>query len=313
MSITLVTGGAGFIGSHIAEELVSRGERVRVVDNFLTGRKVNIAPFEDKIDFIEGDIRDAALCRSVVKGVDFVLHQAALPSVPRSVENPSLTNEINVTGTLNLLAAARDEGVRSFVFASSSSVYGDDPRLPKEEEMGGMPLSPYAVSKLTGEKYCQVFHHLYGFSTVCLRYFNVFGPRQDPTSQYAAAVPIFITRIMSGKAPVIFGDGTQSRDFTYVRNVVEANILASQSEKAAGQVINIACGDRITVLSLIERISAILERNISPVHEAERTGDIKHSFAAIAKAERILDYRPVVSFEEGLDRTIAWYKQQEEV
>lgn len=310
MSLYLVTGGAGFIGSHIVEELISRGEKVRVIDNFSTGKRENISQFEGRIDLIDGDIRDLALCRYVLKGVDHVLHQAALTSVPRSVEDPILTNDINISGTLSILLAAKEEGVQSFVYASSSSVYGDDPQLPKQEGMGGTLLSPYAISKLAGEHYCQVFNSLYGLNTICLRYFNVFGPRQDPLSQYAAAVPIFITKILKGKPPVIYGDGTQSRDFTYVRNVVEANILAAKAEDAGGKICNIACHDQITVNFLIEMIKKKLDSDILPVFEKPRLGDIKHSFADISKAQEILNYEPLVPFEKGLEKTISWYKKR---
>jgi nucleoside-diphosphate-sugar epimerase len=225
----LVTGGAGFIGSNIAEELVKRGYSVKIIDNFLTGKRENISSFLDKIELAEGDIRDYDACRRALEGVDFVLHQAALPSVPRSIEDPLLTTEINIKGTLNILLASREAKVKGFVFASSSAVYGDDPNLPKKEGTVGNPLSPYAVSKLTGEKYCRVFNQLFGLSTVCLRYFNIFGPRQDPSSQYAAVIPNFITRMLKGESPTIFGDGEQTRDFTYVSNVVEANIVASKA------------------------------------------------------------------------------------
>ena len=305
----LVTGGAGFIGSHIVEELVRQGEYVRTLDNYLTGRKENLEEFKDSVDILEGDIRDEEFCRYAVKGVDYVLHQAALPSVPRSVKDPVLTNQINVLGTLNMLVAARDAGVEKFVFASSSSVYGDDPRLPKSEEMGGIPLSPYAISKIAGEKYCQVFSRLYGFYTVALRYFNVFGPRQDPTSQYAAAVPIFITHALRGERPTVFGDGFQSRDFTFVRNVVDANLLALQSGNIAGEILNIACGDRITVNSLIESIGDSLRVGIEPRFDPPRPGDIEHSFADISKAKAALNYSPRFSFADGLLKTINWYKE----
>ncbi|MFH1931243.1 MAG: SDR family oxidoreductase [Pseudomonadota bacterium] len=309
MSIYLVTGGAGFIGSHIVEELVKRGESVRVLDNFMTGKRENLQPFFDDIDLIEGDIRDMALCRKAVNGVDYVLHQAALPSVPRSVENPVLTHEINATGTLNLLTAAKDEGVKAFVFASSSSVYGADTRMPKVEGEEGTLLSPYAVSKMTGEKYCQVFHELFDFNAICLRYFNVFGPRQDPTSQYAAAVPLFITRMMDGRPPIIYGDGAQSRDFTYVKNIVHANLLAAQSSGAGGEIMNTACHGQITVNTLVETIKTKLGvTNLKSIYEPPRPGDIKHSFADISKARRLIAYEPIVSFDKGLENTINWYK-----
>lgn len=306
----LVTGGAGFIGSHLVEALCARGDGVRVLDNFLTGKRENLAPWRDRIELVEGDIRDAAACRRAVRGVDHVLHQAALPSVPRSVADPGTTNAINVEGTLNMLIAARDAGVRSFVFASSSSVYGDDERLPKREGQEGRPLSPYAVSKLAGEKYGQTFHHLYGLRAVSLRYFNVFGPRQDPASQYAAAVPLFITRVMQGEAPAIFGDGEQSRDFSHVDNVVAANLLAAETETAAGAVLNIACADRITVNALAAAIVGLLGAGVAPVHGPERPGDIRHSFADIARARAVLGYEPRVGFAEGLRRTVAWYRER---
>lgn len=310
MASFLVTGGAGFIGSHLVEELVRRGDRVRILDNFLTGSRENVAAFRKDIEILKGDIREPADCRRAVRGMDHVLHQAALPSVPRSVQDPRLTNDINITGTLNMLLAARDAGVKSFVSASSSSVYGDDPSLPKREGREGKPLSPYAVSKLIGEKYIRVFRDLYGFNAVALRYFNIFGPRQDPASQYAAVVPNFVTRLLRGERPVIYGDGEQSRDFTYVANVVEANLLAAQASGVGGEVFNIACADRITISSLAKALNAILGTDIPPVHEPPRAGDILHSFADIAKAASGLSYRPSVSFEEGLRRTVDWYRSR---
>lgn len=306
----LVTGGAGFIGSNIAEELVKRGANVRVIDNFMTGKKENIQPFIDGIEFIEGDIRDFETCRRVVKDIDFVLHQAALPSVPRSIADPLLTNDINIKGTLNLLLASKEAKVQKFVFASSSSVYGDDPRLPKEEEMMPRPLSPYALTKLVGEMYCRIFSQLHGLSTLCLRYFNIFGPRQDPYSQYAAVIPNFIDKTLNGENPVIFGDGQQSRDFTFVSNVVEANILASKAQDVSGEVINIACGQRTTVNFLAEKIIEILRKNVKPLHDKPRPGDVLHSFADISRAEKILEYSTSVSFREGLERTIRWYRER---
>ncbi len=312
MARYLVTGGAGFIGSHIAEELVNRGEEVRVIDNFLTGKRDNLASFIDKVEFIESDIRDLKTCQKVVRGVDFVLHQAALPSVPRSIENPLLTSEINIQGTLNLLCAARDADVKTFVFASSSSVYGDDPQLPKVEDMKTSPLSPYAVTKNVGELYCQVFNQIYGLSTICLRYFNVFGPRQDPFSQYAAVIPNFIVKMLEGEQPVIFGDGQQSRDFSYVSNVVVANIIATRAAESSPDVFNIACGERTTVNSLVEKINEILKTNIAAIYEEPRPGDVKHSFADISKAEKMLKYLPAVSFKEGLEKTIRWFQERNE-
>jgi len=311
MNKYLVTGGAGFIGSHIAEELIKRGHDVRIIDNFLTGKRENIASFLDNIEFIEGDIRDVDTCRQSLEGVDFVLHQAALPSVPRSIEDPILTSEINIEGTLNLLVASRDAGIKKFVFASSTAVYGDDPRLPKEEGMEGTPLSPYAVSKITGEKYCQVFSQIYDLPTICLRYFNVFGPRQDPFSQYAAVVPNFITKMLKGESPTIFGDGEQSRDFTYVSNVVGANLLAAEAQNVSGEIFNIACGERITVNSLAIKINELLGKDISPVHDEPRPGDIGHSLADISKARKMLKYEPLVSLDEGVEKTIRWYQERE--
>lgn len=307
----LVTGGAGFIGSHIAEELMERGHKVRIVDNFLTGKRENIASFLDKIELIKGDIRDFNLCKRASDGVDFVLHQAALPSVPRSIEDPLMTNEINVKGTLNLLLASRDAGVKKFVFASSSSVYGDDQRLPKKEGEEGAPLSPYAISKLVGEMYCRVFSQLYSLSTVCLRYFNIFGPRQDPYSQYSAVIPNFINKMVKGESPTIFGDGEQSRDFTYVANVVEANKLAVKAKDVSGEILNIACGERTTVNSLVVEINQILKKDIKAIYDKLRPGDVMHSYADISEAENVLKYKPLVSFTEGLKRTIHKYMDKE--
>ncbi len=266
MASYLVTGGAGFIGSHIVETLLQRGERVRVLDNFSTGKRENIKPFLDRIELIEGDIRSYHTVREAVDGVDFILHQAALPSVPRSVKDPITSNEVNVTGTLNILDAARDAKVKRLIYASSSSIYGDLEVLPKTEDMLPRPLSPYAVAKLSGEKYCQVFTRLYGLETVSLRYFNVFGPRQDPHSQYSAVIPKFVDLIRSGQQPLVHGDGEQSRDFTYVGNVVHANLLACEQglEELAGEVFNIACGRRITINMLIKHINDLLDTAIEP-------------------------------------------------
>lgn len=309
MSRYLVTGGAGFIGSHLAEEVVKRGEVVRVLDNFLTGKRENIAHLLDKIELVEGDIRDFEVCQRAVDGMDFVLHQAALTSVPRSVEDPLLANEINIRGTLNLLLASKEAKVKKFILASSSSVYGDDPHFPKKENNEGKPLSPYAVTKRVGEMYCQVFSLIYGVSTVILRYFNIFGPRQDPFSQYAAAIPIFISRMLRGERPMIFGDGEQSRDFTYVANVVQANILAVKAQAVSGEIFNIACGKKTTINSLTEKINKLLRKKITPLYTDLRPGDIRHSFADISKARKILKYEPVVSFEEGLKETIRSFSE----
>ncbi len=312
MSRYLVTGGAGFIGSHLVESLLARGQRVCVLDNFLTGKRENLAPFLGRIELVEGDLRDPDACRRAADGIDFVLHQAALPSVPRSVADPFTTDEINVRGTLNILWAAVQAKVKRLVFASSSSVYGDEPGLPKREGVEGKPLSPYAASKWAGEKYLQVFSRTYGLETVSLRYFNVFGPRQDPASQYAAAVPLFITRILRGEGPTVFGDGEQSRDFTYAANVVEANLLACTAAGAAGSIFNIACADRITVNALIAKINGLLGKSVPPVYTDPRPGDIRHSFADISAAERGLGYRPAVGFDEGMKLTIAWHQERME-
>jgi len=311
MKTYLVTGGAGFIGSHIAEELVRRGERVRVLDNFITGKRENIAPFRNFIELIEGDIRDLETCRRALRRVDYVLHQAALPSVPRSIEEPLLAHDINVNGTLNLLVAGVEAKVKKFVFASSSSVYGDDPELPKREGAEGRPLSPYAVHKLIDEKYCRIFHEIYRLETICLRYFNVFGARQDPSSQYASAIPLFITQMMRGERPQIFGDGEQSRDFTPVANVVEANLRAIEApETAGGEVFNIACGERTTVNTLAREIGDLLGVSIPPLYTDPRPGDILHSFADIDKARKVLGFEPLVGFKQGLKKAVAWYRKR---
>lgn len=310
MSKYLVTGGAGFIGSNIVEELIRREQTVTVVDNFLTGKRGNVEPYLNDIEFIEGDIRNLDICTRACQGVDYVLHQAALPSVPRSVEDPGLTSEININGTLNVLLASRDAGVKKFVFASSSSVYGDDPHLPKKEDSTGVPLSPYAITKQVGELFCIVFSRIYGLDTVCLRYFNIFGPRQDPFSQYAAVIPNFIDKMIDGRAPTIYGDGEQSRDFTYVANVVEANLLALRAENVSGQVFNVACGLRTTVNALAVAINEILNADISPIYDKPRPGDIKHSFADISKAEQMVKYQKIFSFKDGLEKTIQWYKDR---
>jgi len=309
MGIYLVTGGAGFIGSHIAETLAERGEAVRVLDNFLTGKKENLTSFRGKIELVEGDIRDFETCRRASRGADYILHQAALPSVPRSVENPLLANEINVTGTLNVLLAARQAKVKRVVFASSSSVYGDDPRLPKREGMEGHPLSPYAATKLAGENYCRVFNLIYGLSTVGLRYFNVFGPRQDPFSQYAAVIPNFILKILKGESPTVYGDGEQSRDFTYVSDIVEANLLAATAEGVSGEVFNIACGQKTTVNRLVQEINGILGTRINPVHQDARPADVRHSLADIGRAQESIRYRPRFSFRQGLEQTIDVFRK----
>jgi nucleoside-diphosphate-sugar epimerase len=309
--IYLVTGGAGFIGSNIVEELVRREERVRILDNFSTGKRENIALFLEHVELIEGDLRHLDTVRRATEGVDYILHQGAVPSVPRSIDNPLDTDESNVRGTLNLLVAARDAGVKRVVYASSSAIYGDTPTLPKAEEMKPAPLSPYAVSKLAGEYYCQVFYQVYGLETVALRYFNVFGPRQDPTSQYAAVIPKFVTAMLRDEQPVVYGDGEQSRDFSYVTNVVQANLLAATAPGVGGQVFNIACGQRYNLLELVATINRILGTDITPVYTAPKVGDVRHSLADIARARERLGYQVEVEFKEGLRRLIAWYKGHE--
>ena len=308
MSVMLVTGGAGFIGSHIVERLVGLGHEVRVLDNFSTGRRENLAPFEGGIDIIEGDIRDVSSVERAVKGVEVVFHEAALASVPRSVADPTSSNDVNVTGTLNLLVASRDSGVRRFVFASSSSVYGNSPELPKRESMVPSPESPYAASKLAAENYCRIFFSLYGLECVSLRYFNVFGPRQDPGSEYAAVVPLFVTALLEGRPPTIYGDGEQSRDFTYVANVVDANMLALSADGAAGEVFNIACGHTATVNELLAKMQEITGTSLTSQHTDPRAGDVKHSFADISKAEGTLGLSAKVLFDEGLALTVDWFR-----
>ena len=308
MSHYLITGGAGFIGSNIVAELVRRGGRVRVLDNFSTGCCENLVPFQEQIDLIEGDVRELSTVRRAVAGMDYVLHQAALPSVRQSIDDPLSTHAVNVTGTLNLLWAAQEAGVKRLVFASSCAIYGDDPVLPKREDMLPAPKSPYAVSKLSGEQYCRTFAEVFGLEAVCLRYFNVFGPRQDPASEYAAVIPKFVTAMLQGAPPTIYGDGKQSRDFVYVANVVRANLLAAVASGVAGNVFNVACGQRYTLLDLVEALNVILDTDVSPIHTAPQPGDVRHSLADITVAQESLGYQAEVSFREGLRRTIAWYK-----
>lgn len=310
MDSYLVTGGAGFIGSHIVERLVRRGARVRVIDNFLTGKRENLAPFRGAIELLEGDVRDLAACRKAAAGIDAVLHQAALASVPRSTEDPILADAINVAGTLNLLVAARDAGARSFVLASSSAVYGDAPAVPQREGKEGAPLSPYAAGKRAAEDYCRVFSSLYGLRTASLRYFNVFGPRQDPASDYAAVIPLFIAKLLRGEAPAIHGDGEQSRDFIYVGDAAEANLLAAAAPDLRGEAMNIASGASTTVNALAAKINAALGTRIASVHGAARQGDVRHSAADISAAAERIGFRPAVPFEEGLEMTIRWYRER---
>jgi nucleoside-diphosphate-sugar epimerase len=304
----LITGGAGFIGSNLVEALLARGESVRVLDNFVTGRRENLAPFAGKFELLEGDIADPATCRAAVRGVRFVLHQAALPSVARSIEDPLATHRTNVDGTVQLFLAARDAGVQRVVYASSSSVYGDTPTLPKHEAMQPNPISPYAVSKLVTEHYASVFGRIYGLETVGLRYFNVFGPRQDPNSHYAAVIPKFIQALLRGESPTIYGDGTQSRDFCFIANVVSANLLACTAPGAAGVVANVACGSRIDLNELVARLQKLLGVSIPATYAPARTGDVKHSLADISRAESALGYRILADLDEGLRQTVAWYQ-----
>jgi UDP-glucose 4-epimerase len=298
----LVTGGAGFIGSNLVAELLKQGSRVRILDNFSTGKRENLLPFSrhQGVELIEGDLRSFHIVRQAVKNVDYVLHQGALPSVPRSIGDPITTNDVNILGTLNVLEAAKEFGVKRVVYASSSSIYGNSPTLPKSEEMPVQPLSPYALSKYTGERYSQIFHQVYGLETVCLRYFNVFGPNQDPASQYSAVIPKFIKMISEGISPTIYGDGGHSRDFTHVANVVQANLLACKAPGASGQVFNIACGKSHTLLDLVAEINKGLGTRVAPRFEKERTGDVRDSLAAIVQAQKILGYLPGVSFRDGL-------------
>jgi UDP-N-acetylglucosamine/UDP-N-acetyl-alpha-D-glucosaminouronate 4-epimerase len=312
----LVTGGGGFIGSHLVEALLQRGALVRALDNLTTGHRANLAgalahPQARKtFTFIEGDVTDRKTIQEAIKGVEYVLHQAALPSVQRSVEDPITSNQVNVEGTLNVLVAAQEAGVRRVVYASSSSVYGDSPQLPKIESMPTNPLSPYAVSKLAAEAYCRAFTRVYGLETVSLRYFNVFGPRQDPNSLYAAVLPRFIEALLSKESPVIYGDGAQSRDFTYIENVVQANLLALEAAGAGGEAFNIACGEKVTLKAVLECLAEFSNQVIAPEYQASRAGDIKHSLADISKAERMLGYRPVIPFREGLKRTLEFFRQR---
>ncbi len=309
-SRVLVTGGGGFIGSHIAEHLLELGYRVRVLDNFATGRRSNVSRLGDDIELVEGDIQSYERANKAVAGCEVVLHQAALPSVPRSVQDPLTSNATNVIGTLNVLLAARDHGVRRVVLASSSSVYGSDGGIAaKREDQPALPISPYATAKLAGEGYGRSFYEVYGLETVALRYFNVFGPRQDPTSQYAAVIPNFITALMSGQPPVIFGDGEQSRDFTHIANVVQANLLAMDAGDVAGKVYNVACGERVSLNRLVAELRGLLGSGIDPTYAAPRAGDVRHSLADLARARTELGYEPVVKLHEGLQRTIEHFAE----
>lgn len=304
-----MTGGAGFIGSNICRRLVSEGCFVRVVDNLLTGKRANLAPILDKIEFVEADMGVPEVARSVVQGIDVILHEGALPSVPRSVDDPAATHQHCVDATFTLLLAARDAHVKRFVYAASSAAYGDTPTLPKVETMAPNPLSPYAVGKLVGEYYCSVFSKVFGLQTIALRYFNVFGPHQDPASQYAAAIPAFVTAILRDQPPAIYGDGEQSRDFTYVDNVVQANLLAARARETHGEVVNIACGEAVTVNAIIGMINRLLGKNVKPIYAPARPGDVKHSLADITAAQKLIGFKPVLLFREGLEKSIDWYRR----
>ena len=307
MAHYLVTGGAGFIGSHLAEELVRRGHRVRVADSLITGKRANLDHIPG-VEFVEGDLADPDVAKKVAIGCDYVLHQAAIPSVPRSVTDPITSNRANVDGTLNVLVAARDAGVKRLVFAASSSAYVDTPTLPKHEGMPTNPLSPYALQKVVGEQYLQMFTRLYGLETVSIRYFNVFGPRQDPTSPYSGVISVFATALIENRPPKIYGNGEQTRDFTYIANVVDGVLRACEAPKASGEVINVATGGRISLNQLFYAMRDVVGGSLEPVYAESRQGDVRDSQADIRKAQALLGYAPVVSFEEGLARTIAWYR-----
>ncbi len=309
MSTFLVTGGAGFIGSHIVEELIRRGEKVRALDNFATGRRENLTGFRDRVELTEVDIRELDAIRPHFEGVDYVIHLAALPSVPRSIKDPLTSNAVNINGTLNVLVAARDARVKRLVFAASSSAYGDNPVLPRVENHEPRPLSPYALTKVAGEFYCQIFFRIYGLETVALRYFNIFGPRQNPDSPYSGVLSLFIAAYMRGQTPVIFGDGEQSRDFTYVANAVDATLRACSAPKAVGKVLNVGVGESHTLKHAIELLNDIFGCHIAPRYEAPRAGDVRCSQADIARAREFLGYEPGIRFEEGLKRTVAWFRE----
>ncbi len=309
MATYLVTGGAGFIGSHLTEELVRRGHSVRVVDSLITGKRSNIAHVPG-VDFQEGDLADMPVAVRAVEGVDYVLHQAAIPSVPRSVKDPVTSNRANIDGGLNLLVAARDAGVKRIVYAGSSSAYGNTPTLPKQEDMPTNPLSPYALQKLVVEQYCQMFTRLYGLETVTIRYFNVFGPRQDPSSPYSGVISLFSTALLEGRQPVIYGDGGQTRDFTYVTNVVDGVLRAVEATGVAGEGMNVATGGRISLNDLVRVMNGLLGTSLAPVYREARAGDVRDSQADITKAQRLLGYTPLVTLEEGLRRTIDWARAE---
>jgi UDP-glucose 4-epimerase len=306
----LVTGGSGFIGSNLVAELLARGHEVKVLDNFSSGQRHNLAAVERDVDLIEGDLRSYERVHHAVRGCEVVFHQGALPSIPRSVQDPITTSEINIGGTLNVLLTARDEGVRRVVFASSSSIYGDAPGFPRKEEAAPMPLAPYPVSKLAAEQYCRVFASVYGLETVSLRYFNVFGRHQDPASQYSAVIPRFILVMREGRRPTIHGTGRQSRDFTHIDNVVAANIRAMDAADASGGVFNIACGTHHSLIGLVEILNRLLGSEVDPVHTSARPGDVEHSWADISLAEKVLGYVPEVDLEQGLRRTLTSFEEE---
>ena len=309
MASYLVTGGAGFIGSHLAEELIRRGQHVRIVDSLITGKKRNLEHLPDA-EFLEGDLADPAVAVRAVQGIDYVLHQAAIPSVPRSVKDPVTSNRANVDASLNILVAARDAGVKRLVYAGSSSAYGDTPTLPKREDMPASPLSPYALQKFVAEQYCQMFTRLYGFETVTIRYFNVFGPRQDPGSPYSGVISLFSTALLEGRQPVIYGDGEQTRDFTYIANVVDGVLRACEAKLAAGEVINVATSGRISLNELLRTMNGIVGTKVDAVYQPARDGDVRDSQADISKAKRLLGYEPIVGLEEGLRRTLEWCRTE---
>ena len=311
MAHYLVTGGAGFIGSHLCEELNRRGERVRVVDSLITGKRANLAHVPN-VEFIEADLADFAVASRAVHGIDYVLHQAAIPSVPRSVEDPITSNRANIDASLNLLVASRDAGVKRVVYAGSSSAYGNSPTMPKVETMPTAPLSPYALQKLVAEQYCQMFTRLYGLETVTIRYFNVFGPRQDPSSPYSGVISLFIRALSEGRRPTIYGDGEQTRDFTYVANVVDGVLRACQAKEASGEVINVATNGRVSLNQLFASLRDMIGATVEPIYEKPRAGDVRDSQADISKAASLLGYRPLVTFDQGLRNTLEWYRASTE-
>ena len=308
MANILVTGGAGFIGSHISTRLIELGHSVRILDNFSTGKWENLTHLDGKIDVLEGDLTLPEDCAKACADIDFVFHEGAIPSVPKSVEFPQASHDANINGTYNILTAAKDAGCRRLIYAASSSAYGDTVESPKHEGIRPVPLSPYAVQKLTGEIYCKAFTNCYGLDTLSIRYFNVFGPRQDPKSQYAAAIPAFVTSILTDQPPTVYGDGEQTRDFSYVDNVVHANVLAMEADKTNGVTINVACGDKVSVNQVIARINELLGKNIQPQYVPSRPGDVKHSLADIRLAKEVIGYEPQIMFDEGLRLAIDYYK-----